>query len=418
MSTAGIIIIICIIFLLSYFFDLSSKFTKIPSVILLIALGFGAAQISKYFNFDILPLNDVLPILGTIGLILIVLNESLELELNKNNLPTIKKSLIAAVLPMLISSVLIAFVFYHFIEANWLKSIVNALPLAIISSAVAIPSVHHLSKSIKEFVIFESSISDIIGVVIFNFFIFQESFTVSDIFVFIGQIVLMLFISFAASLLLSWLLYKMDHKVKFAPILVLVILFYELSKIYHLPALIFILLFGLFLANLNMFTKYKLIKLVHAEVLEKEIIQLHRIVSEGTFLIRTMFFVVFGYLIDTASLLKLETLKWTLITLCIIYIIRAIQLRLLKLPMSPLLFVAPRGLITILLFLSIPFALQMQAINTSLILQVILLSVFIMMLGMFFYKEKKDEENEVENFFPEQIHSEIQNDIFDYREDE
>jgi hypothetical protein len=62
-----------------------------------------------------------------------------------------------------------------------------------------------------------------------------------------------------------------------------------------------------------------------------------------------------------------------------------------KLPLLPLLFVAPRGLITILLFLSITPDQTFSLVNKSLIIQTILLSVLVMMAGLMFNKKPVDE---------------------------
>ena len=51
-------------------------------------------------------------------------------------------------------------------------------------------------------------------------------------------------------------------------------------------------------------------------------------------------------------------------------------------PLFPLLFVAPRGLITILLFLGIAPEHSILLVNKSLIIQVILMTAIIMMLGL------------------------------------
>jgi Kef-type K+ transport system membrane component KefB len=357
------------------------------------SLGFGISVASKYLNIPLLDLTGVLPILGTFGLILIVLDESFELDLEKERLPMIKKSLIVAVIPMIILCGLLSVAFYYFRYVAWQVAIVNAIPLAIISSAIAIPSVHHFGKNIKEFVVYESSLSDIMGVVLFNFFALNLVFDGGTFLVFFGELLLMLIISFLASALLSMLLYKIDHHIKFAPIIVLVILIYEISKIYHLPALIFILIFGILLGNLDLIRNEKVNKIIHPEVLDAEVKNFRQIVTEGNFLMRTLFFVVFGYLINLSELLNAETLEWSLIIVLGIYIVRAIQLRLSGLPLFPLLFVAPRGLITILLFLSIPVGLGMPLVNKSLIIQIIIITVLIMMIGMLFYKGPKKKEN-------------------------
>ncbi|MEZ4854110.1 hypothetical protein [Flavobacterium sp.] len=89
--------------------------------------------------------------------------------------------------------------------------------------------------------------------------------------------------------------------------------------------------------------------------------------------------------------------------LAVIYIVRAIQLKLFKVKLMPLLFIAPRGLITILLFLSIPEASKIPIVNKALIVQVIVLSALIMMVGLMFNKEEnieKEKNNESDDIDP------------------
>lgn len=71
--TSGIIITICTLLLLAYVFDITSAKTKIPSVILLLISGWLVRQVTDYLQLPVPDLNGILPILGTIGLILIVL---------------------------------------------------------------------------------------------------------------------------------------------------------------------------------------------------------------------------------------------------------------------------------------------------------------------------------------------------------
>ncbi len=397
MDISGIVILLlCGILLLSYFFDFTSKFTRIPSVILLMSLGFGISFISKTLELPTIDLSGILPILGTFGLILIVLDESFELQLSKDRFPIIKKSLIVAVIPMLILCTILSIAFYYFRGVAWQNAVVNAIPLAIISSAIAIPSVYHLSKNLKEFVVYESSLSDIFGVVLFNFFALNTMFSFGTFIGFLGQIILMLIISLIASALLSVLLSKIDHHIKFVPIIVLVILIYQLSKIIHLPALIFILILGILIGNLDLIKNKKINDILQPKIMDEEVLNLRKIVKEATFLMRTLFFVVFGYLINLSELINPETWGWSLFIVSTILIVRAIQLKAIGLTIFPLIFVAPRGLITILLFLSIPVTLQMPLVNKSLIIQVIILTVLVMMVGMLFHNDKKEDGAEQE----------------------
>ncbi len=99
--TSTIIITLCILLLIAYIFDLTSSKTRIPSVILLLLLGWGVRQLSEVLHISIPDLSTLLPVFGTVGLILIVLEGSLELELNRSKIRVIKKSVIAALLPMI-----------------------------------------------------------------------------------------------------------------------------------------------------------------------------------------------------------------------------------------------------------------------------------------------------------------------------
>ena len=164
-----VIIIICVLLLMAYLFDLTSSKTKIPSVILLLLLGWCAKQAASFFELEVPNLAPLLPILGTIGLILIVLEGSLELELNRTKFPLIKKSVLVAFFPMILLAFVLTFVFQQLGDFSFKNSLLNAIPLCVISSAIAIPSVRNLSNSNKEFIIYESSLSDIVGVLFFNF---------------------------------------------------------------------------------------------------------------------------------------------------------------------------------------------------------------------------------------------------------
>ncbi|MBK9107379.1 MAG: cation:proton antiporter [Saprospiraceae bacterium] len=169
-----VLIVICISLLLAYVVEISSRTTKVPSVLFLLALGYCLNQICLGFNILMPNMEAILPGLGTVGLILIVLEGSLELELKKEKFQFIKKSLVSAIVPMIISMVLISVVFVYATKEDLLKCILNSIPLCVISSAIAIPASKFLNKPDKEFVIYESSLSDILGVLFFNFFLINQ----------------------------------------------------------------------------------------------------------------------------------------------------------------------------------------------------------------------------------------------------
>lgn len=389
--TITIIITFCVLLLIAYIFDLTSSKTKVPSVILLLLLGWSVRQLTIWLEIQLPDFSSVLPILGTIGLILIVLEGSLELELNKSKLGLIKRSLFGALIPMIALAFLLAFAFSYFGQFGLKDSLTNAIPFCVISSAIAIPSVRNLSSKNKEFVIYESSLSDILGVLIFNFLALNETINTASFGHFALQLFIITFVSLIATIGLSFLLSKIEHHIKFVPIILMVVLIYAVSKIYHLPGLIFILLFGLSIGNLDELKRFKWIEKFKPDELIKEVNKFKELIIEGAFLVRALFFLLFGYLIETNEVLNTDTLLWALGIVFFIFTFRTIQLKLSKLPLQPLLFVAPRGLITILLFLSIEPTHTISLVNKSLIIQVIILNALLMMFGLMTNKPKTDD---------------------------
>lgn len=393
--TAAIIISLCCLLLLAYLFDITASKTKIPSVILLLLLGWLTKQVTKTIHLELPDLSSILPILGTIGLILIVLEGSLELELNSSKAVLIRKSFLTAFIPMIASAFIIAGAFHYLNLASFKISLSNAIPFCIISSAIAIPSVRNLNKENREFIIYESSLSDILGVVFFNFILFNETFGAAAFLHFGWEIIVIILISFSATLLLSFLLSRINHHIKFAPIILLVILIYEISKEYQLPSLLFIMIFGLFIGNLDELKRFRWIEKLKPQELNKEVFKFKELVTEAAFLIRALFFLLFGYLLKSEEILNPQTGIWALGIVLLIFSLRSIQLKLSRLPLHPLLFVAPRGLITILLFLSIKSDQSIPLVNKSLIIQVIILTAFIMMFGIMYTKPSGNEPDKI-----------------------
>ena len=390
-----IIISFCILLLIAYLFDLSSSKTKIPSVILLLLLGWTLHQLTEFLNIQLPNFSSMLPVLGTIGLILIVLEGSLELDLSKSKIGMIKKSFFGALVTMFVITFVLSFLFQYLGGFPFRSCLANAIPFSVISSAIAIPSVRGISTTDKEFVIYESSLSDILGVVFFNFIVLNSDYGFKTFGNFGVQLVIIVVISFVATIGLTILLRKIEHHIKFIPIILLVILIYTVLEFYKLPSLIFILTFGLFIGNLYKFKRFKWIKKLHPEELKIEDQKFKEITVEMAFLVRAIFFILFGYLLKTYEILNTHTLLLAAVIVAIIFIIRTLQLKISRLPLKPLLFVAPRGLITILLFLSIIPAQRLELVNKSVIVQVIILTALIMMFGLMAFPVEKVEEEPV-----------------------
>jgi Kef-type K+ transport system membrane component KefB len=375
--------------LIAYLFDLSASKTKIPSVILLLLLGWLLHQVTEFFDIHLPDFSIFLPVLGSLGLILIVLEGSLELNLGKSKIGLIRKSFLGALLSMFVMTFLLSFLFQYLGGFPFRNCLINAIPFSVISSAIAIPSVRGLNSANKEFVIYESSLSDILGVIFFNFIMLNTDYGFRTFANFGFHLIIIVVISIIATIGLTILLRKIEHHIKFIPIILLVILIYTVLEMYKLPSLIFILTFGLFIGNLYKYKSFKWIKKLHSEKLMIEDQKFKEITIEGAFLVRALFFILFGYLLKTSEIINKDTLLLAGGIVAIIFIFRVIQLKLSRLPLNPLLFVAPRGLITILLFLSIVPAQRILFVNKSLIVQVIIITAFIMMFGLMAFPVKE-----------------------------
>ncbi len=387
MMTTTIIISLSVLILFAYLFDISTSRTKIPSVILLLILGFSVKLLADNFNIQIPNLTPVLPVLGTVGLILIVLEGALEIEVNKSKYHLILKSILVSLLPMLVISFGIAWYLHYYNSVPLKIALINAIPLAVISSAIAIPSAKNLPALEREFITYESSLSDIFGVIFFNFISLNDNFDGTTFGYFSLDLFLMLVVSSMATLLLAGFLNKIKHHVKFVPLIIIVVLIYAISKEFHLPSLIFILIFGLFIGNIDELRHYKFIQRFHPIRFSKDVHKFREITTELAFLIRALFFILFGFLIDVSELLNQNTIIFAMVITACIFLLRFLVLKLFRVSVNPLVYLAPRGLITILLFLSIPVSQQTGFIGKSLIIQVIILTALIMMLGLLQYKK-------------------------------
>ncbi len=390
-----IIIALCILTLLSYLFDISSKKTKIPGVILLLALGITVRLLSDFFTLDIPNLQPALPILGTVGLILIVLEGSLDLELRQEKIPLIRQTLLSAVVLLLVCSFSFAFAIKYLYGVPFLPSLINAIPLGIISSAIAISGALNLDPHKREFVVYESTFSDIIGILFFNFFVLNAEYGFTTFAGFFLEVGLIIVISAVASFGLGMLLQRITHNVRIIPIIVILVLLYSIAKNVNLPSLVLVMAFGLFLNNIRLLDLHRfripaLGGLINPRIIAKELIPFKHLVAEVTFVVRSFFFIMFGYYTDLASMLDPHSISLALGIIGFILITRALYFKATKITIEPILFVAPRGLITILLFLSIPATSKIVQINEGLLSQVILISSVVMMIGLINFRDASD----------------------------
>ena len=379
------IIAISSIVMISYALSLVSKLTKIPSVLLLIMLGVGLQYMLKEIQINISDnVFDLLQLLGIVGLIMIVLEAALDLKLTKDKRPLIIKSFFIALIGLIGSSAAITWLFIYFLQYDYYTALVYAIPLSVMSSAIIIPSVSHLAPKKKEFMIYESTFSDILGIMLFYFVIGNNKNT--DVINLISEVSINIALTIGLSILASYLLVLLFQRIKedarlFLLISVLILL-YAIGKIFHLSSLIVILVFGLTLSNYKLFFFGKLRSLIDQEILNRINKEFHLVTLETAFVVRTFFFVVFGLTLDLQSLLNVDTAIISASIIAALYGIRLISLRPFIKSMLPELFLAPRGLITVLLFFAIPPVFQQETFSSGILLYSILASGVIMTGGM------------------------------------
>ncbi len=387
--TYYIILALCVIVILAYIFDITSKYSKIPGVILLIILGIGIQLISKTVHFEIPNLRPLLPVIGTLGLVMIIMEASLDLKLEKRKKVLILKSISSGFILFMLFSIMMSVILVQLFDFPLKDALLNSIPLGIISSSVAIPSSALLPPDDKEFIVYESSFSDIFGIIIFDFILTSQGNIGMGILNFAISTLITLVIAILISSFLAFLLHKNLHHVNSVIIMASVVMMYMLAKLSHLPALLLVLTFGLVLSN-NQFLEHTFVKgIFNFTKFRNDLESFKKILIELTFLVRSFFFIMFGYYAKIDGLLDLGNIITGSIITAGIFLLRAIFLKLvIKMPVVPLLFFSPRGLITILLFISIPMSFQIPLISEEVITLVILQTILLMMIGNIFYKKE------------------------------
>ena len=386
-STYNAIIAASSILILSFFFGEIAKKTNVPSVLMLIVLGlliqFGVKEsniLGEGKNLEQLLL-PVLKLLGTVGVIMIVLEAALELKLEKEKYWSIAKALAIALVCLLSSTYVAALILHYTVDGMTMQlAMLYATPLSILSSAIIIPSVTSLECTKKEFHIYESTFSDILGIMLFYYLLGDmEPDHAGGLLQFSATTILTLVLAFVASYLIIFIFQHIKSHTKLFLLIAVLLLLYAIAKKFHLSSLIIILVFGLVIANMGLFFRGKLGKYLVVEKANQIYEGLHVITLETAFVVRTFFFVIFGITITLSSMLSFNVALISLAIIASIYIIRWVILTIFfGKDTMPQVFIGPRGLITILLFYSIPDEMLVPGFDKGILLFVIIVTSLIM----------------------------------------
>ncbi len=339
--------------LFAYLLDILGRRYRLPSVVLLIATGLVLRHALDRLGFVFEGADAFVPIVGTLGLILIVLEGALDLEVSAERTPVIVKAAASAAAGVVLGSLAFAAFFHFGLGFAPYASALAAVPFAVISSAVAIPSATGLAPAPREFVIYESSLSDIVGVLVFYAALASEGSAAAFALDLVGGGALSVVVALAASLGLYAIVNKAEGHVRFLPMLGGLVCLYAIGKALHLSPLVFVLVAGLVIGNPHLLDRWPRLKRLHGPDYDRTVREFRGIVAELTFATKSLFFLLLGYWTDVAALL--EPLAWGVAAACVgfVYASRRGMLRALRVgDAASLTWIAPRGLITVLLFLT------------------------------------------------------------------
>lgn len=375
--------------ILSYIFTILSRKTKIPAVLLLIATGACIRSVTSYYGYHSFDVQKLVKVLGAIGIIMIILEAALDLDVNKKKMVLIRDSLLAAAFIFVLSALSIGWLIATLLHQPLHLSLIYAIPMSIISSAIVIPSTSHLPSAKKEFIIYESSFSDIIGIIVFNYMLMDNILSMHSIGIFSGNLLLAILIASLASLLMLYILTKITISIRFFLLFAILALVYSAGEIIHIPSLLIVLVFGLVLNNSNLVLRGPLKKLANKESMDAILHLMRSITAETSFLLRTFFFILFGYSIKLNTLIEPDVMLPGALIVLILLSCRFLYLRfILRANLFPELFLMPRGLVTILLFYSIPQAKSMANFNPGILFFVVVVTSLLMMIGLMVFKDK------------------------------
>jgi len=341
-----------------------------------------------------LGIDQLLEILGNIGLVMIVLEAALDLKLEKHKTGILIQSFAVASVSLVGSIIGIATLFYYiFPGTDYYTACIYAVPLSIMSSAIIIPSVGGLRGAKKEFMVYDSTFSDILGIMIFYFMLGEEG---AEMGTTIGGVFSNLGITILMSVIVAYgLVYIFQHlkmQVKLFLIIGVLMLMFAAGKYFHLSSLLTILAFGIVLNNTDLFFGGRMKRYFDAESVKPILHDFHNLTLESAFLVRTFFFVLFGISITLTSLYDWRVAVNGFAIVGILYAVRFLALRFIaKKHIFPELLIAPRGLITVLLFFVIlkDERVNIPGFDAGLLLYPIIITSIIMTIGLITHQGEK-----------------------------
>lgn len=380
--TYAAILVASVLLLLTYGVERFGRASGIPGVILLIVIGLAGKPLIAFSGYTLDSLDMIVPIIGTLGLVLIVLEGALDIELRRSRLKMVVGALAMAGSGFFLCMVALAALAQLVLPLNPVQALLLAVPFSVISSAVAIPSSDFLPPRGREFVVYESSLSDILGVLVFFALLNSDGTFAGALLGLAGGGSLSLLLSFVCAVGLVLVLMRLDGHIRFIPLLAGLFGLYAAGKLLHLSPLMLVLLFGLALNNPALITRFRPFHGWMDDTYDATLSEFKVLVMELTFAVRGFFFILLGYWTDLSELASPYAWLSSAAVLIVVYGSRHVLLRLGRVPLgSALTWIAPRGLITVLLFLSAREALPLPGYVGGAVMLVVLASAALISLA-------------------------------------
>jgi len=382
MTYQAILLVSCLL-LVAFGVERLSKSTGMPSVVVMIAIGMISKPLLTSAGVELQGIDASVPLMGTLGLVLIVLEGAFDLRLSREHGRANLQALLSASIGVLVCAGLFSLAGMGLLGLAAYNALLLALPVSVISSAVAIPASGFMSKAHREFVVYESSISDILGILLF-FAVLNSDRSASGI---VSSLAINGLISIVlgavCALGLLFVLFKLSGHIRFVPLLSGLFALYALGKIWHLSPLIMVLMFGLILNNPAMLARLTWFRhMVSSPAYADTVKEFKSLTAELTFAVRGVFFVLLGYWTDLGSLGHWGAWLAAGLMLSGIYWPRYWMLTALRVPARrTLTWLAPRGLISVLLFFTAKEVVHPPAFVDGALMLVVMLSAIAMGLA-------------------------------------
>lgn len=373
-----------IFLILAFVIERLGRVSGIPSAVILIAVGLSGKPVLALLGLALEGIDEAVPVIGAVGLVLIVLEGALDIELRRDRLRAAAGALLMAGGGFALCTGLFAYAAVLALPVMPFQAVVLAVPFAVISSAVAIPGSSFLPPRGREFVVFESSASDILGVLAF-FSLLNSDGTVSGVvFGLVGDGMLSLLLAIMCAVGLALILMRIDGHIRFMPLLAGLFGLYAAGKLMHLSPLIMVLLFGLSLNNPTLITRFRPFRGWLDDSYEATLKEFKLLTMEFTFAVRGFFFILLGYWTDLSDLTSGKAWLAAAMVLAFVYGSRRLMLRLIRSEFAvPLTWIAPRGLITVLLYLAAKEQLPLPHYLDATVMLVVLASATLITVGRF-----------------------------------